>query len=596
MMKERWSSLSLSRKFTIVILLFVMLPVFAIGIWMLSVQRRNVLHENRQYMEHMMERTQDTIQTNIRSVNMAAQFFLNDEALLNILEAAADGREVHTDDLLNFYETDVASLERMVNSNTLLYAVRVYAESDDLQEMMPVLFRHSRMQGQSWAAERIESGWYYNYEDALFPNRIGAQGTYLAAYLVPVRTYGTETIGTIEAVIEMQNMFPSLYETVENEWSFFLTDEGALYTGLEEASDFADLIYRQELSETSGEIRSGVIRSGRHTYTVAQVYLGELGGTMFALKDITERVQQIYHLGIAYIGALLALSVLLAGIIGLTVRRLLKKFYEILVYISHVQEGDLSSRLENTGNDEMGILARQINKMLDRIGQLMQDNLDREILIKNSEIRALQNQINTHFIYNVLESIKMMAEIDEEYAISDAITSLGKLLRYSMKWTGGNVLVREEREYIENYVALMNLRFDYEIHLVFNIPEAIMAQRIPKMSLQPIVENAILHGIEELAEETTIYIKGICLENDCLIEVTDQGKGMTPEEVEALEMKIAGKLETDSGSGHGIGLKNVQDRIHIAFGDQYGLSFASMAGCYTKVTVKIPFTQTAAFD
>ena len=182
----------------------------------------------------------------------------------------------------------------------------------------------------------------------------------------------------------------------------------------------------------------------------------------------------------------------------------------------------------------------------------------------------------------------MMAEIDEEYAISDAITSLGRLLRYSMRWTSENVRVKEEIEYIKNYLALMNLRFDYEIYLSLNIPDVIMEQEIPKMSLQPIVENAICHGIEELAEDTNIYLKGIIENEDCVIEITDAGKGMSQEEVEQLQKKIAGEIETSGGSGNGIGLKNVQDRIHMSFGDKYGIGIVAKQGCYTKVTMRVP--------
>jgi two-component system sensor histidine kinase YesM len=240
----------------------------------------------------------------------------------------------------------------------------------------------------------------------------------------------------------------------------------------------------------------------------------------------------------------------------------------------------------------MGELGAQLNTMLDRIQTLMQENLDRQLLVKNSQIRALQNQINAHFIYNVLETIKMMAEIDEKYVISDAVTSLGKMLRYSMKWTNGTVLLEEELEYVRNYVALMNLRFDYEIILSLRVPQEMMQQVIPKMSLQPIVENAIKHGIEDVAEDTTIYIKAEQKGTDCVIEVTDSGKGMTPEQVEKLKEKINGKLQADntSGNGHGIGLKNVQDRITIAFGNAYGLAIASKEGCYTKVSMHLPQT------
>lgn len=155
----------------------------------------------------------------------------------------------------------------------------------------------------------------------------------------------------------------------------------------------------------------------------------------------------------------------------------------------------------------MGQLGHEIDIMLDTIERLMNENLARELLMKNSEIKALQNQINVHFIYNVLESIKMMAEIDEKYEISDAVTSLGKLLRYGMKFSSKNVTVEQEIEYIRNYLDLINLRFDFEIILAINIPQFIYKQEIPKMTLQPIVENAIYHGIEELAEDLVFILK-----------------------------------------------------------------------------------------
>jgi two-component system sensor histidine kinase YesM len=284
--------------------------------------------------------------------------------------------------------------------------------------------------------------------------------------------------------------------------------------------------------------------------------------------------------------------ILLSFVIDGLVRQVLKNFYVVLRTIRQVRKGDLSVRAPLVNrDDEMGELAHQVNRMLDNIQTLMQQNIDRELLAKDSQIKALQNQINAHFIYNVLESIKMMAEMEEEYVISDSITSLGKLLRYSMKWTSENVLVSEELEYIKNYMALINLRFDYDIILSLNIPTAIMMQKIPKMSLQPIIENAIIHGIEELADDTTIYIKGIVEGEDCRIEITDNGRGMNEEELKRLEDKIAGLAPDGGGSGNGIGLKNVQDRLHIAFGEKYGITVSTREGCYTKVCVTIPMKQ-----
>ena len=309
------------------------------------------------------------------------------------------------------------------------------------------------------------------------------------------------------------------------------------------------------------------------------------------MQDISDAVGKIRRMRNGFIIVMILLIPFLAAGINVVVKSVLQQFYRIIDAIKRVQEGDLNVVIESCGTDEMGELADQVNKMLTEINHLMKEQLDRELLVKNSEIKALQNQINAHFIYNVLDSIKMMAEIEEQYDISDAVTTLGKLLRYSMRWTTGNVTVAEEIEYIKNYLKLMNIRFDYEIFLSLNIPECIYAQQIPKMSLQPIVENAIYHGIEQMAEDTNIYIKGLVEDKSCVIEITDAGRGMSEEEVERLYKKISGEIETTGGSGNGIGLKNVQDRIKINFGEEYGIEIASKLGCYTKIMVRIPLQE-----
>ena len=368
-----------------------------------------------------------------------------------------------------------------------------------------------------------------------------------------------------------------------------MDDDGVIYFGdneQENSRELAKQILESQMPESGIDTRH--VYLDRRQLVISSMPIKEPDGTLLYVRDITDSVRGVWRSRNLFVAGMIVVLVIMALLINLIVRGLLKKFYEILFAIREVQKGDLDVVIEDCGKGEMGELGSQINTMLVSIKELMEDNLKREMLSKNSEIRALQNQINAHFIYNVLESIKMMAEIEEKYEISDAVTSLGKLLRYSMRWVNGNVLVEQELDYIKNYMALINLRFDYEIYLSINIPALILKQEIPKMTLQPIVENAIYHGIEQMAEDTSIYIKGIIDGSDCIIEISDAGKGMTEEELEKLEKKIAGEIESDGGSGNGIGLKNVQDRIHIAFGENYGIQIASKLGVYTKVMVRIP--------
>lgn len=584
--KKVFDSLKLNSKFTLVICFFVALPISVLAGVLFYNMERSVITENRNYMEYTMERNGDHIRKNIDSVNMTTQFFLNDEALLQMLQKSVRQEKMDTEELLAFYHSNITALERLVSNNTLLYGVRVYAVNDEVQEMMPILYSRSRMQKMAWAGEADVSGWHYQYEDALFDNNGTTQ---LAALVTDIEDYENGLIGVMETAVTMENMFPPLYEKMEDEWSCFVSDDGELYFGGNEADgseEFVRLKMEQDL-EKDGMYTRYLKQDGEHLI-VSGLYVRELQGTLLSVKNISDNVRYVYRMRNIFVAVMLVILIGLAFLINFTVKRLLRQFYEILKSIRVIQMGDLQVRIEGCGNDEMGELGTQINKMLDRIEQLMKENIDREMLAKNAQIRALQNQINAHFIYNVLESIKMMAEIDEEYVISDAITSLGNLLRYSIRWVSGNVRVEEEIAYIKNYLVLINLRFDYEIYLSLNLPEEVLKQAIPKMSLQPIVENAIYHGIEELAEDTNIYIKGMIRDEDCVIEISDAGKGMGEESLQKLRRRIAGEIEPDGGSGNGIGLKNVQDRIRMSFGAEYGITVDSKEGCYTKVTVRVP--------
>ena len=584
--KEKLDGLKLNKKFTLVICFLVILPISIMAGVLFYNMEENVIRENRDYMQYTMERNKDNIWKNIDSVNMTTQFFLNDAPLLRMLGKAARREETDTGELMEFYHSDIASLERLVNNNTLLYGVRVYAVNDNVQEMMPVLYSRSRMEKMEWADAPDYTGWNYNYQDRLFDNRDAGK---IASLVTEIENYEDGLIGVIETAVTMENMFPPLYEEIQNEWSCFVSEEGNLYFGGNEQESSEEFV-RLKMEEGFGKdgIHTAYTRQGGEHLVVSCLYIREMQGTLLSVKNITDSVHYVYRMRNIFVAVMLVLAVGLAFLTNFIVTRLLRQFYDILKSIRMIQKGDLEIRIRDCGKDEMGELGTQINKMLDRIEQLMKENIDREVLAKNSQIRALQNQINAHFIYNVLESVKMMAEIDEEYAISDAVTSLGKLLRYSMKWVSGNVTVEEEIEYIRNYLALINLRFDYEIYLSLNLPEEILKQEIPKMSLQPVVENAIYHGIEELAEDTSIYIKGMFMDGDCVIEITDAGKGMSEDELERLKRKLAGEVETGGGKGNGIGLKNVQDRIRMSFGEKYGIDIASRQGCYTKVTLRVP--------
>ena len=174
---------------------------------------------------------------------------------------------------------------------------------------------------------------------------------------------------------------------------------------------------------------------------LAYQYVPLLGGTYVHLVSMEEAFSEFYRSLIPY--GIILILILMAFVIFsiVAVRVIMQRFYRMYDVMTRIHGGELDLTPPEEGNDETTKLSSEINRMLARIQELNQDNLDRQLLAKNAQIKSLQNQINAHFMYNVLESIKMMAEIEEKYDISDAITSLGKMLRYSMKWMTGTVTV-----------------------------------------------------------------------------------------------------------------------------------------------------------
>lgn len=590
-LKNWFQGLKLNIKFTIICTVFVLGPVIILSSWVFASMEENVISERKSAMSYKLSKGYDQALNSMDAVNMSTQFFLSDQALKDFLAAQAAGKPYDTEKSMEFFNEDVASLERMINNNAALYQIRVYVDSENMQEMMPILYRTDRMVKQPWSGKEEIYGWHFGYDDSIWDDygKLNRDKKILSL-VTPMESYGQGVIGIIEVAMYMEKMFPMVFDSTQTEWTCFMDEQGELFFAgdmdtPENREKIAKVLEKTEDAETVY-----YTKNGKAHLVVGYQPVTELGGVLISISDISEDIQEIYDQRSFFIIVAVLFLIILTLVADVVIKSLLKQFYSILASIREVQKGDLDVVIEDCGKDEMGELGTQINKMLESIKHLTETNLKHELLVKNTEIRALQNQINAHFIYNVLESIKMMAEIDEKYDISDAITALGKLLRYSMRWTSGNVTVEEELEYIRNYLSLINLRYDYEIYLSLNIPELVYKQEIPKMSLQPIVENAIYHGIEEMAEDTNIYIKGMIEDSDVIIEITDAGKGMTQEDVDRLHRKLNGELEASGGPGNGIGLKNVQDRIKVSFGESYGIEIASKLDCYTKIMVRIPLT------
>ncbi|MBN2795714.1 MAG: sensor histidine kinase [Clostridia bacterium] len=234
--------------------------------------------------------------------------------------------------------------------------------------------------------------------------------------------------------------------------------------------------------------------------------------------------------------------------------------------------------------DELGFLAQAYNDMAAEIEHLVQDVYSEQIMRKETEIKALQAQINPHFLYNTLETINWHAQLKGAPEISDMVTALSSIMEANIGRDNKLITMREEIEYIEHYISIMKYRFDGRITFKKDIDPKIMGLKIPRLILQPIVENAINHGIGKTTYEGKIDITGIIDQEEVRIEICDNGKGMD----EAILHDLNQRIDHRNNLEGSIGLTNVHKRIKLFYGEPYGIRIESKEDIYTKVVVTLP--------
>ncbi|MCL6591734.1 MAG: sensor histidine kinase [Firmicutes bacterium] len=260
-----------------------------------------------------------------------------------------------------------------------------------------------------------------------------------------------------------------------------------------------------------------------------------------------------------------------------------KRIKKLAAQMKRIENGDFNAEIPPENQDEIGELTRNFNYMLKKIDTLMNEKYLLGQEIKNLELKALQAQINPHFLYNSLDLINWMAIRANVPQIRRVVEALSNFYRLSVSKGEDVVTLKNELDHIKSYVDIQNLRFDNNIHLLIDVPESLHEYLTLKLILQPIVENAILHGILEKETGAGIIQVSANLDDNILtIWVADDGVGMTE------EMAAQILTHTSSDEYHGYGVKNVNERIKLNFGDTYGLSYSSRPGQGTVATIKIP--------
>ena len=325
--------------------------------------------------------------------------------------------------------------------------------------------------------------------------------------------------------------------------------------------------------------------------------------TVHSLKEVGWRV-----VGVSYIGELLVskkeiiIPLIILTLLALVVAFLISKriasqtakpIRELTEHMQEIELGKLGVEIDTQSDtEEIQCLTASFKEMVYKIEGLIEQVEDNQKKLRKSELKVLQSQINPHFLYNSLDTIIWLGEREECEKVVQMTAALARYFRLSLSKGKEVITIYEEVEHVKHYLQIQKIRYASKLAYTIEVSPDIFDEMIVKIVLQPLVENALYHGIKDLEEGGYIRVLGFREGNNIILEVYDNGKGMSREQIKNI-LKAPSSTSITKG---GVAIKNVHERIQVYFGQDYGLSYESEYGKWTKVRITIPAIEIGEWD
>lgn len=566
-----------------IMFLIVILPLFAASIFLL-LSLRTMIHDRS--METAMSDA-DSIQYRIEDMidsveNSVDLMTTNSEMTAFLSNEYTEASEYYT-----FYSTNINA--RYLRAAPQIGDIRIYTEREDFIYNSDYLFADSTVRNTQWYKDAYEYPESFLWETV----RDADNDEYYLCCIKAIE-YKERVLGVAIAMISnewIERFLPSHdFEVV------FSVNKGSVFY-----STFYGVSSGQELRECTPEypeIEAVNMRKNFdhgfwnfNGYTVVKNFYKENPFQIIMLipQDyITDEINQISLVYGGYCGLMVILSMLIVVLFTSVFSRRIKQLSEKM---HAVAGGDFDVEIYDNGKDEISALYQDLHQMIKSMQKLMADVYDAKLqneafkLYKvEAEFKALSSQINPHFLYNTLETIRMKAFCNNDKETAELVKKLGKFMRRCLEFKDGEVTLRSELEFTNSYLELQTARFGDRVKYAIYC-EVSKDYMILPLIIQPLVENAFVHGVESVKSNGRIDIKVYYHEELVIIDVTDNGVGMSEEKLEEIREKL---VRSDTSSGKSIGLTNVNKRIKMYHGEQYGMTINSELGNGTTIRVTLP--------
>lgn len=302
-------------------------------------------------------------------------------------------------------------------------------------------------------------------------------------------------------------------------------------------------------------------------------------------SEVTSGSQPIKYLTLLLIVIAFIVTVWFTYLFAISITSPMNRLKNVM---KKVEKGNLDVRFQANYQDEVSELGRNFNSMIQKLKTSLQESMEKKSHLQEAEINMLRAQINPHFLYNTLETMSAIAKIKGVRMISELAIALGEMMRYSIKKDSEYVRLEEDLVLLERYLFIQEVRFQMKMKISISVEESAKKLLIPPLLIQPLVENAIIHGLETKVGQGVLSIRIYHDESVLWVEIKDDGVGMNEEKLAAVTKLLESKVNS---SQLGIGLENVVKRISLYYGNMYGVTIASKEDVGTTVIMKLPMMQ-----
>ncbi len=597
-------AMNFSQKLVFAYTCIVVIPLFILVVTAMGFIRKSRVEELESNSEGLLMENYEQVQKNIESFNRFEQLVNSNGKLMLFFTIPERSNE---DEIIDTMISETTMLERTIETVPNIYGLRVFSDNPLIPERWPVFMNSSRTDLKS--LERWEFGYTADY--------LGNLGSLKYESVCTTRRLekNHREIGYIQIAMKTSDFFPFLFKKI-NEFNDDFVFREVLNPNtnrmelipvtnplVERVHDplspkiiegFYSDLYRRKLGRVKASGKVILHDRGDVRYS-SWIRVPEMNIVLLHTCSSEEIQRELFWIQAGIIIGLVVTTLLLYFLVRYLTSRLMGRVYNLIGGMKEVQDGNLDAAVSVTGHDEVTEAQQTFNRMTEQLRNQIEEIKQEQNLIADTEMKAMQNQINAHFIYNALETIKMQAVIAGESDVEESINVLGKLMHYCLRWRVHTVTLEEEVDYIRAYVYLLNIRNDYVISLETEIKPELKNFIIPKMSLQPLVENAFYYAVEPEGKDAVIrvYTEDETSEIDgaeadrIWICVRDFGKGIPKDKQEELEKYLADDSYERDSTGS-IGLKNIQQRLSMFCGKDYRLKIESKEGEGTLIKIPIP--------